>query len=258
MRKVVEYFIAMATAIGLLFAAYQFSKTEFEKLVTLKLEPYQKLLIATSMNDEDKAIQAFDDALIGMEKQGVDGELISAVVNPFLRAIANSDMPYKYEHYTNKLVKLVGNKFPLDYDNANSLGWIFLVTDKNDKAIEYFKKSISLYKQADFIEEAANSYEGLQYSYLASGNLIDAINANEKSWGITYDGYNPQALVWYDHKKVHWIKRLYGIYPKMEKSQDALIAYLNAVYELKPKMEPQPIDIKLLNSILEDSPVVTK
>ncbi|HHF2887826.1 hypothetical protein ND926_13830 [Vibrio diabolicus] len=250
MKKLVEYIVAIGGAIGLLYGAHTYLMGEFEDMVKDRLEPYQKLLIANSMYDEDIAINSYEQALTGLEKQKVDGELIGAVVTPFLSAIANSDMPFKYEHHTNRLAKLVGSKIPLDYYNANSLGWIYLLTDNVGKSIEYFNKSISLYKQADLLDEAANSYEGLQYAYLASGMLVEAIEANEKSWNITYDGYNPQATVWFEYKGVHWIKRLFKLYPSMEQNYDGLVAYLHAVYELKPKMTPQPIDMELVEKIL--------
>lgn len=250
MKKFAEYIVAIGGAIGLLYGAHTYLMGEFEDMVKDRLQPYQKLLIANSMYDSDRAIKAYEQALNGLEKQKADGELIGAVVTPFLAAIADSDMPFKYEHHTNRLAKLVGSKISLDYENANSLGWIYLITDDVEKSIEYFNKSISLYKQADLLDEAANSYKGLQYAYLASDMLFEAIGAYEKSWNITYDGYNPQETVWVDYKSIHWIKRLYKIYPNMEKNYDGLIAYLNAVYELKPKMESQPIDMILVEKIL--------
>ncbi|OBU16251.1 hypothetical protein AYY19_03555 [Photobacterium aquimaris] len=251
MKKFFEFVVAFGGVIALFFGAHTYLMGELEDLVKEKLQPYQKLLIAQTMYNEDVAIRAYEYALTGLEKQEVEGDLIAAVVNPFLEAISNSDMPYMYEHHTNRLSKLVGVKFPLDYDNARSLGWIYLYTDKNDKAQEYFNKSISLYKQAGLLENASDAYRGLQFSFLASGNLIEAINANEKMWSINYDEYyNPQATVWLDHNNISWMKQLYKLYPDMEKNYLGLISYLNVVYELSPKIKSKPIDTMLVEKIL--------
>lgn len=251
-RKYIEYFVVLATAFGLLFGAYSFIKMQFNELATNIIEPYQKLLIANSLEDEDRAIIAFRDALKGMQDQNVEVELLSAVVSPFLKAIANSEMPYSYQHYTKKLEEIIGDKLPIDYNTSNSLGWIYLATDNNKQAQKHFKKSISLFKQADLFSEAANSYEGLMYSYLAGDELIKAIEAHESAWKLSYEDNNPQATVWLNYKDVTWIKRLFRIYPKMEVNYSALVKYQTVMYDLKPKVEPKEINMDILDKILAE------
>ena len=249
MSSYTDKMIAVFSLITLIYGGYLFLENRFENIVSTKLFPYQKLLIAQSLDDE-KAIDAFSDALEVMLKEKVDDKLLSSVITPYLSAIANVDKPYKYQHHTAKLVKLLNNKVSIDYDTSNSLGWIYLQLSENKKAEEYFTKSISFYKQADLINISSSAaYQGLTLTYLTNGDIDNAIKSYNSAWEHDYQGYNPQRYISDDLSDVPWFKKLVSIYPMLGGNYKKLHDYLKSTYKLSEKIEQKALDKNLLDSL---------
>ncbi len=248
MSRYTDKIITILTLIALLYGGYVFLENQFEEIASKKLVPYQKLLIAQSLEDE-KAIDAYSEALEGMLKEKVDDKLLSSVITPYLTAIANVDKPYKYQHHTNKLIKLLNSKVAMDYDTSNSLGWIYLQMNDNKKSEEFFIKSVSLYKQADLIDMASTAYHGLALTYLAKNNMENAISSYDLAWQYDYQAFNPQVYISNDLRDAQWFKRLISLYPMLGDNYEKFHTYLKVTYNLAEKVQPKELDKVLLDSL---------
>lgn len=223
--------IAILTLLGLIYGGYSFIENKFEDYVSLKIAPYQKLIIAQSLNDE-KAISAFNEALTGMLEEKVNSDLLTSVIRPYLEAIANSEKPYKYQHHVSMLLDLIEEKTSIDYDMSNSLGWYYFQTNDISKAEHYFLTSISLYTQADLINISGTAYHGLALTYLAKDDMPRAISNYNKAWEYDYNSFNPQSYITNDYRNARWFQRLLIIYPNLSTNYTNLHSYLKKEYKL--------------------------
>ncbi|EGQ8047249.1 hypothetical protein HYO05_23070 [Vibrio parahaemolyticus] len=246
--KVTNLAVAVLTIVASLYGGYVFIESKFEEFVAKKLEPYQQLLIAQSI-DNDGAIVEYQKSLKTMLDDKVTSEMLTAVVTPYLTSIANSDKPYKYQHHTESIRKLIGTKLPMDYNMANSFGWIYLSTNDVEKSREYFQLSLSLYKQADLLELSSNTFDGLMLTYLISGDMEQAIANYNNTWKYDYSGYNPNTYYSSGFKEYQWAQRLFALYPSLKGNYQKLLDYLKVTYELGEQIKPKEINKEVIEAL---------
>ncbi|POB87685.1 hypothetical protein [Vibrio vulnificus] len=247
--KITNTLVAVFTIVASLYGGYSFIEGKFEAFVAKKLVPYQQLLIAQSLVD-DKAIDAYEKSLKGLIEQKVESDMLSAVVSPYLTSIANVDKPFKYQHHTENIKKLIGSKIAMDYDMANSLGWIYLQINQVEESRKYFLQSISLHKQDDLVELSSNAYDGLTVTYLVEGNLEKAIESYHLAWEYDYLNYNPQVYTVNNFGEFQWVKRLFSLYPNLQHNHQQMIVYLKNVYKLDKEIDRKELDKEALEQLV--------
>lgn len=239
------------------FAGFTWVNYKFEKVVSLRLESYENLILANSLKEAekyDRAILAYKKALNGFLKKEINDERLASVIDPYLISLSEVEQPHKYEHHLNRLLKIIKEKLPLSGDRETSIAWIYLSTDRRKKSIKHFNNSISLFKQENDNISTASSFWGLSLIYLSAGDLKRGIEYYYKTWDLDYSEYNLEETI--NEPFIHgkWGKQLSNIYPKLSITYVSFIDYLKEAHPIKPRIQAPEVNQKVLNKQLNKDP----
>lgn len=236
MKDKISTFINFATIIGLIMGAYVWVEFRIDKTITERLKPYESLLAGLSLQENgssELAIIEFRKVLSGIKPEELKEERLAAIIDPYLASIANSERPTKYESDFQKLLPLVKTKTGLKGDRYNSIGFIYLFSNRLQKAVESFEDSIAYYSMEKKSSEVGSSYWGLSLSYLALGKVEKAIEYYEKAWDIDYQNYGVENTFNYRITENDYGIHLVEMYPDFSPSINKFYDLLENTYEIK-------------------------
>jgi len=240
MKDKLPTLINIATILGLAMGAYAWIDFKVDKAIVERVQPYESLLAGLSLiqgGSFELAIVEFRKVLDGVKLDEIDEVRLTAIIDPYLVAIANSERPVKYEADFQKLLPLIKNKTGLRGDRYNSVGSIYLFTNRPKKAIEAFLNSIAFYSMEKESKLVASSYWELCLSYLAIGELNKAIISYEKAWDIDHLNYGIENTYNYKVTKNDYGVQLVKMYRNFEPTISKFYTELNDSYIIEPVLK---------------------
>ena len=172
--------LALITAIVGIF--YWFNH-HIEAVVERRIAPYEHVLTAKGLMEDknyDDAIEELEEAFNGIDPKDISENVLSAILEPYLFAISNSDNPSEHSPDFQKIYPYLRTGIPLFGRHHEQIGWYFLRTMELEKAGEHFEKASGKYSENAY-DESANAYWGIAMVHLAEGDVRKALEAAEKA-----------------------------------------------------------------------------
>jgi len=242
MKDKLSTILNVGTAIGLVIAALAWVEFRVDKAIVERVQPYESLLAGLSLHQtgsHELAIFEFRKVVKSIKLAELNEERLAAIIDPYLAAIAFSEQAVKYESDFQKILPLVETKTGLRGERHNSIGYIYLFTNRPKKAVEAFNNSIAYFAMEQESPDVADSHWGLSLSYMAIGDLENAIKHYESAWDINYAEFGIEDTYNYRITENDYGVQLIEMYPKFEPTSISFYQALEDTYEIKAKLKRQ-------------------
>jgi tetratricopeptide (TPR) repeat protein len=179
-----------------------YSETNLQKAISYFKEAENKFVNGTETNDETK--QSIYETLIYLSQKTSNIEDViqySELLEPFI--LNSNNKEYYINHlmnwasncanasYQDRALSIVDKAIPYINDvpdevkikTYSNIGFVYLKSEKNDKAIEYIEKGINLAKLVigDKCADLVSLYHNLGRAYMLKGNYSQALSNLNKS-----------------------------------------------------------------------------
>lgn len=147
-------------------AGYGFIESKVNSVAEKRLEPYEQLFSALSLNQGEEysdAAEEFQKLINLKEFESLSSSSKELAYDGLTLAIANSNDPAKYQVSLRKIQKRLSESIQETAWRLHHVGWILMRTGKLSDAKEYFSSAIDSYKSKREYSASVDPSRGLLY-----------------------------------------------------------------------------------------------
>jgi tetratricopeptide (TPR) repeat protein len=195
-------------------------------VVTERLAPYQGIIMALSLNnndDHDKSIDVLYPILRYRDKNPIDPVMMSPLVDAYLEALANSEEPLDHTHDYEILKEALRKDVSSHPWRKYTIGMYLLRSGDVRGARTNFRSAVGDRRTDGLPGLHADAHWGISLSFLAEGNVDDALvhldRAGEIMPGVYgRDEFGRGARAFFDDWRVAGLRTIYNSFANAEKS----------------------------------------
>lgn len=230
------YIALLTTLCAAISGAYIFFRAACDDLISKRLEPYERLLYGTELNNDgryDEAVTEFEhgfDALIASNSASGASPRLAIYLNRYLVALSECERPAEHRAQFNRCRQLFARDLVTETpSHKRSAGWFLLRVGEHDQARIQFEQALKQSLQFDDTVSQAWAHYGLSYSSLCTGDW-------EAAWAHSEEGLRkaPSESFYYD-PDYSTNKKLSALYPTFS---PALTKFGERLGEKKAKTDP--------------------